>query len=248
MRIEAHILAWNREDTIAFTVKHYLSFCQEVTVYDNYSDDKTRQIAESLGADVVTFGKEGVLDDGEYVAIKNFCWKGSKSDWVIVVDDDEILSGYEVPVYAELKLAKDSGATIIRPKGFNIYSETMPKEHWLEFQNGVPDDNYSKLCVFNPQAITDINYVYGCHEARPKGLIRQVDKLWLLHYRCVGGPERLIDRHHEYEPRRQRSVLNMRWNLGHHYQQSVLYPDKVREDFKNCIANSVPYFSAGAHY
>jgi glycosyltransferase involved in cell wall biosynthesis len=245
MQIEAHILAWNREDTIAFTIKHYQSFCSEVTIYDNYSTDRTREIAESLGADVVTFGREGVLDDAEYIAIKNNCWKGSDADWVIVVDDDEILSGYYISVTNQLKLAQDSGATIIKPQGFNIYSNIMPKETWLELKKGILDDNYSKLCCFNPKAIKDIGYIYGCHDARPKGRVRIVEKLWLLHYRAVGGVERLIDRHHEYEPRRQKSQINMRWDLGKHYRQSVEYPDLVRQEFKECLERSVPFYEAG---
>ncbi len=170
MKIEAHIIGWNRSDTIAMTVRHYKSFCDKVIYHDNISEDDTRFIAAGLMADVRLFGMSGVLDDSQYLTVKNNAWKNSDADWVIVVDDDEIL--YHPNLIEELQFAKDSGATIIRPKGFGIFSNEMPVNEWTELMSGVPDENYSKLCVFNPKAIQEIGYIYGCHQAKPVGLVR----------------------------------------------------------------------------
>ena len=237
LRIETYILTWNREDTIHLTLKHYLAM-GPVKLYDNFSDDRTREIAESMGADVRLFGRAGVLDDGVYLDIKNHEWKKSKADWVIVVDDDEIL----LPSPADdLNGVMDS--TILKPNGFSVFSNEMPKEDWLELKTGVQDNNYSKLCCFRPDRITDINYVYGCHEARPKGDVRIYNGgFTLLHYRAVGGVERLIKRHQEYEPRRQRSVINMKWNLGAHYRDTVEHPENTRKWFAENLEKSVPLF------
>ena len=232
MRIETFILTWNREDTIHLTLKHYLAM-GTVKLYDNFSDDRTREIAESMGADVRLFGRAGVLDDGVYLDIKNHEWKKSKADWVIVVDDDEIF-GHIAHLYDKRDY------TIIKPQGFSVFSNEMPKEDWLELQTGVEDNNYSKLCCFRPDRITDINYVYGCHEARPKGDVNICtdSHMVLMHYRAVGGVERLIKRHREYEPRRQLSPINMRWNLGGHYKETVDHPEKTREWFNENLALS----------
>ncbi len=238
MTCEAFIIAWNREDTIALTIAHYQKFCSKITVFDNHSTDTTFARSIRKGAEAKTFGTPGVLNDQDYLTVKNNAWKGSDADWVIVVDDDEIL--YHPNLIEELQFAKDSGATIIRPKGFGIFSNEMPVNEWTELMSGVPDENYSKLCVFNPKAIQEIGYIYGCHQAKPVGRVRLVEKLYLLHYRAVGGADRLIERHKLYEPRRQKSAINMRWALGDHYRKTVENPEETRSWFQENLANSKP--------
>lgn len=240
LKIEAFVMVWNRYNTIHFTINHYKSFCSKVTILDHHSDDGTFEIAEDLGCEVKLVGKKGVLDDSEYVRIKNECWRGSDADWVIVVDDDEILSSLDGSVLNELQLAKDSGATIVHPKGFSIFSNEMPVKDWHDIQTGIIDEKYSKLCCFDPKKITDINYVPGCHEANPKGLVREVNKLWLLHYMAVGGAERMIDRHWEYSQRL--SDFNKRWGCGKEYTFS---PESKREWFQDMLARSAPLSKVG---
>jgi glycosyltransferase involved in cell wall biosynthesis len=239
MICEAHIIAWNREDTIGFTIKHYAQFCSRVFIYDNHSSDKTREIAESLGAIVKLFGTPGVLNDQDYLDVKNNCWKGSIADWVIVVDDDEIL--YPWAIKSILEAATAAGSTIFLPRGFNIHSEDMPKEYFIEIMDGEPNENYSKLCIFNPKQVTGINYRFGCHAARPVGnLVYDPAKLVLLHYRNIGGVERLITRHKQYEKRL--SEMNRRYNLGHHYTESE---ESKRQQWKELSKRYVHLFEAG---
>lgn len=218
LKIETHIITWNREDSIHLTVKYYLQLGR-VIVHDNFSDDNTREICEDLGAEVRLFGRAGVLDDQAYKDLKNSCWKGSDADWVIIVDDDEII--YEEALKYVLAEAKMNKHTIFKTQGVQIHSDNLPKESWLELKYGWKDNNYSKLVVFNPSALTNINYEYGCHthcNGGPKGNLSYApNKLFLLHCNFVGGVDRIIKRWAEYEPRRQRSTVNMRWNLGHRY-------------------------------
>lgn len=242
--IEAYIIVWNREDTIPLTIKHYQKFCSKITVCDNFSTDKTREVAIELGAEVKLFGISGVLDDGEYKHLKNNCWKGSKADWVIIVDDDEIL--YHENIKDFLDKEKQHGTTIVRTQGFSVHSNSMPRNDWLELQDGMIDDNYSKLCIFNPQQIKDIGYEFGCHthmKDHPKGrLVLSNHKLFLLHYRSVGGVNRLLKRWAEYEPRRQKSVINMRWNLGFQYSQEE---SAIRKEWKESLEKSLPLSKVG---
>ncbi len=212
MKIETYIITWNREDTIHLTVDYYKKLGR-VVLYDNFSDDSTREIALAHGAEIQLFGTKGELNDQHYLDVKNNCWKGSKADWVIVVDEDEIL--WHPNIKTILELAK---CTIIKPQGFNIHSDKMPKESWLEIMTGEPNENYSKLCCFKPNEINEIRYNYGCHSARPIGNVRIFQGLYLLHYRDIGGVERLIERHKEYALRL--SEVNRRYNLGHHYTES----------------------------
>jgi len=240
MKGHAYIMAWNEAETIALTIKHYQQFCDKVILLDNFSDDNTREIAEQMGAEVRLFGIKGVLDDREYTKIKNNVWKESDADWVIVVDADEIFFPYGKYAF---QLLSYSGFTIIKPQGWQVVSRDMPKENWLEITNGFAYDQYSKLCCFNPKEIQEINYVHGCHVAKPVGNVKIAEVGTLFHYRNVGGPERLVKRHALYRDRM--SDWNKRWNAGGHY----LYEDQQRrKEWEEQFNGSRPFASLGTGF
>lgn len=241
MKIEAYILAWNEAETIHLTIKHYQQFCDRIIIYDNFSTDNTREIAEALGCEIRPFGIAGVLDDKEYLKVKNNCWKGSNADWVIVCDADEII--WSKDIVADLQEAKRLRFGMVSTYGWNVFSNDVPRENWLEITNGVHDANYSKYCVFNPKAVEEINYVYGAHEAKPKGTFCTTNEnlqLTLFHYKHIGGAQRVADRHALYESRR--SDFNKKWKLGFQYaeprEQTIKY-------FNECLKKSVPFSQAG---
>lgn len=214
MIVDAHIIAWNESETIHLTIKHYQKFCRQVYIYDNFSDDNTREIAESSGCVVKLFGIKGMLSDVEYTRLKNNCWKGSDADFVIVCDADEILA----------EPAWSNSATIYRTFGWQVFSNDVPRGTWLDITTGFHDPNYSKFICFSPSKIQDINFIHGCHVANPKGTIMYSDQITpLFHYRNVGGVDRLIKRHALY--RHRLSPHNIKWNMGSHY----LYSDERRK-------------------
>lgn len=207
--VHAHIIGWNVADTIEFTIKHYRAFCEEVFFYDNHSTDGTGTIATHFGAQVKTFGEPGVLSDQHYLDVKNHCWKGSKADLVIVVDDDEIIE--------ECQGWQNFHGTIAKTQGFEVYDFGMPHRYFWELRMGIPNPNYSKAAIWNPHAIKEINYVFGCHQAKPEGDVKWSDLYYgMLHYRSIGGPERLINRHAAYRAKNI-AEINKRWGLGSHY-------------------------------
>lgn len=219
--VEAFIVGWNESETIRLTLSHYNSFCENVTLFDNYSSDGTPDIARDMGATVNQFGTPGVLSDDDYLTVKNNCWKKSKADWVFVGDADEII--WHPHLETEFKIQSELGATIFKTIGWDVVSHYMPQDSFMEITNGYRNENYSKLAVFNPQAITEIGYKYGCHVAKPSGDVVYADKsLLLLHYRNIGGPQRLVNRHALYRPRM--SEKNRRFGLGCHYE----YTDEQR--------------------
>lgn len=239
MKIEVYIIAWNESDTIHLTIKHYKEFCDKVVLYDNYSTDNTREIAESLGAEVRLFGEKGQLSDKWYLKIKNHCWKESDADWVIICDADEIL--YHPYLLFNLKSATNKGDTIFHTYGWNVFSNHVPRGSFLELQNGFHDKNYSKTVIFNPKEIKEINYGYGCHESQPRGNVKWSDVTPVLfHYRNIGGVEKLVERHKMY--RKRLSALNRELKLGIHYN----YPDERRRvEWQQQFEKSVPFSSVG---
>jgi len=221
MKIEAYIIAFNEAEVITFTLRHYLNFCDTVYVYDNHSTDRTTEIAKQMGAIVIPFGIPGVLSDDEYLKVKNYAWKNSDADWVIVVDTDEII--YHPWIRHVMEQSITNGDTIMTTYGWQIMSHAMPQYQWSEINNGFHYENYSKSAVFSPR-LKEIGYVYGCHEARPVGHVQySKEKLLLAHYANVGGPERLCRKHAMYRTRL--SERNRRWGLGVHYMTPDIHQE-----------------------
>lgn len=219
MSSEAHIIAWNEAETIHLTIQHYQKFCQKIVLHDNYSTDNTREIAHGMGCEIQLFGDKGVLSDEHYRQLKNHCWKGSKADWVIVCDADEIL---DTDGFMLAQMTAD-GVTVPLTYGWDVFSYDVPSESFHEITFGFHNGNYSKSAIFNPSAVREINYVYGCHVARPKGnIVPSIKPITLFHYRNIGGPERLVKRHALY--RERLSEHNKRLGLGCHY----LFTDEQR--------------------
>ncbi|MEC5385580.1 glycosyltransferase family 2 protein [Uliginosibacterium sp. H3] len=63
-----------------------LTFCEEIVVVDSGSTDGTRELAESLGARVITEAWRG------FGPQKQFAIDQAQHDWVLCVDSDEIVS------------------------------------------------------------------------------------------------------------------------------------------------------------
>ena len=39
MKIHSHILAWNEEKILPYTLDYYSTFCEKIFIYDNMSDE-----------------------------------------------------------------------------------------------------------------------------------------------------------------------------------------------------------------
>lgn len=83
MKITGIVLSKNEEENIVECLKS-LKFCDEIIVVDDFSEDKTVDIAKSLGAKVF---KRRLSSD--FAGQRNFGLKKAKGEWVIFVDPDE---------------------------------------------------------------------------------------------------------------------------------------------------------------
>lgn len=81
--ISAVVLTKNEEKNIRECLES-LKWCDEVVIIDDYSEDKTAEIAKSLGARVY----KRKLDDN-FAGQRNFGLKKAKGDWVLFIDADE---------------------------------------------------------------------------------------------------------------------------------------------------------------
>jgi glycosyltransferase involved in cell wall biosynthesis len=83
MDITAVIIAKNEERNIRDCIKA-LGFCEEIIVIDDYSQDKTPEIARKMGAKVF----QRALN-GDFAAQRNYALGKVKSKWAFFVDADE---------------------------------------------------------------------------------------------------------------------------------------------------------------
>ena len=86
MDISAVILTKNEEKNIEECIKA-LTFCEEIIVIDDYSSDKTVEIARGLGAKVFQRNL-----DGNFAAQRNFGLEKATNKWVLFADADERVS------------------------------------------------------------------------------------------------------------------------------------------------------------
>ena len=221
MKVEVFAICYNEEFLIPFFMRHY-NFAFRVNIFDNHSTDRSRAIAKRLGANVLTFGRKQ-LDDREYLKIKNEVYKTSKADYVIVCDLDEFI--YHPNIIQHLTELKEAGITMPAVKGFNIYSNNLPKNNILEIDTGFEDKNFGKQAIFSPKI--DINFSYGCHKNRARGPIKRGGDLKLLHYRCIGGVQKMIYRHSMYSQRM--CEFNISRGLGVHYLRT---PEQLHKEFE----------------
>ena len=214
MKIEAFILCYNEEKMIRYTLAHYLTFCDKVTIIDNYSTDNTISIIEkefSKRVNIIQYDSKNQLNDSAYLYIKNNCWKQSQSDWVIVCDMDELLhynySGF--PIRDFLKTYRYS--PIITPYGYNMFSETFSEKYVAQLpfliNKGVRAPNFDKAVLFQPKMLEEINYGPGAHYCNPvikkeyqRNLSYRTEHLKLLHYKYI-GIDYLIAKHEQYANR-----------------------------------------------
>lgn len=100
VKISATIITLNEEQRIADVIKNVQQVCDEVIVVDSLSSDKTVEIAESLGAKVVS---QKYLGDGGQ---KSFCEQFCSYDWILSIDADELLDSDALEFMKTLDLSE----------------------------------------------------------------------------------------------------------------------------------------------
>lgn len=85
--ISCVINTFNEEENIATAIRSVITWVDEIVVVDMHSTDKTREIAESLGAKVYLYEHLGYADPARAFAIEM-----TTKEWVIILDADEVVS------------------------------------------------------------------------------------------------------------------------------------------------------------
>lgn len=238
MTIHVYTICWNEEKILPFFIRYYEQFADKIFFYDNESTDSSRRIIEASKKGVYrSYSSENEIRDDLYKYIKNNVWKHSRgvADFVVVVDCDEFVRSKR-GLRRDLSLLKTFGVTYIRAQGFDMVTEELDWNSSLQItdivKNGFPFSRMNKTCIFNPNAIQEINYSAGAHNCYPKGRKRKFDgnfmngllgvNIKLLHYKEM-GLDYLMARVEMLKNRL--SDYNKENNYGSHYL-------RTREEFK----------------
>lgn len=194
--IDVYTVCWNEEIRLPYFLKLWSPIARTITIFDNGSTDSSESIAKSFPNVVwnTTDYRRSTKHHEPYLTdIKNNGWKYSRdADLVFMGDIDEILF-YKNQKIGDLLLKLDEGYTVFQPHGYNMVSSSVPTHDGQiysnhDFQLGVRDDRYSKMCLFSPKHIQEINYTHGCHVCEPQGVVKiyRSDQFKLLHYHYLG--------------------------------------------------------------
>ncbi len=238
MDIEIFTFCWNEIDILPWVVDYWKRFATHVTVFDNGSTDGSVEYLEKFRFVTVKHFNTDGLNDIVHQKIKNECWKGSKADFVVVCDMDEILCAKDIRRQLEEMLF--SGATICKPTCYVLFSDEYPKYDGKLLHEVRPMgviDNTSKTILFDPKKITAINYTPGAHRCRPEGEVRWYDgKIYMFHINHNLSFDYKIRKYRELDARR--SEDNIRKKHGIHYAFSK---DVLREAWENDRSKAVDF-------
>lgn len=198
--IHLYTLCKNEEEIIPFFLAYYESFVDKITVFDNGSIDNSNVLlSQHPKCEIIRFDTKGEMRDDILMLIKNSAWKESIgiADWVIVCDIDEFL--YHRDLISYVNKCKKKGETICETEGYNMICDDYPKYDMSiidQVKEGAYSKKFSKTILFDPNEIIELNARPGGHVVVPEGNVRikKSNGLKLLHYKYLGGLERLANR------------------------------------------------------
>lgn len=216
LSLDVFLLCFNEEKMIRHTINYYKSLenplllSVQITVLDNESTDRTLEILQKEYPDVEihSFSTNGKMNDAVHMYLKNNCWKGSKADWCIVADMDELL--WHSDFIGELQRRKNTRQSLPKVEGFQMYSETFLGDYTRlitdQAHRGLRDKDFDKYILICPSKIEVLRYGPGSHtmqglalkwpqkELQAANALVFKENFKLLHYKYL-GEQYLIDKH-----------------------------------------------------
>ncbi len=224
--ITIYSICYNEQVMMQFFINHYRNLfpnCR-IVIYDNYSTDRTEEIALANGCEVIKYDSNNEIRDDLYLEIKNNCWKDATTPYVFIGDCDEIVFITQEQLLEE----QSKGVTMIDFEGWNMITMSDDEDIIdLNLEVGSRAKQYDKAFIFNKLHLTEINYSAGCHYCSPIGNIKHSETKYLMcHFKAL-GLNYMINRHTHFATRMSQQNLA----AGHavHYLDSA---DTIRRNWK----------------
>jgi len=153
-KISVVINTLNEEKNIALAIKSVREFADEVVVVDMHSEDKTCEVAESLGAKVFTFERKSYVEPA-----RNFAISKASGDWIFILDADERATPQ---LLAKLKkIVKENQYDFV-----NIPRKNLIFGKWIRHSLWWPDYN---IRFFRKGSVTWKDEIHSQPETKGKG-------------------------------------------------------------------------------
>jgi hypothetical protein len=222
IKIETFAVCFNEQALLPYFFRHYSQY-GSITIFDNYSTDSSVKIAKKNNAHIFQFGTDGEFREDILTNIRNICWKESKADWVMVVDIDEFIYHPDL-----INLLNHIDGTVILPRMFNMYSDEFPTTEvqiYDEVKYGIEFN--SKMSLFRPKEVMEMNYEPGMHFAHPEGNfnLNFTSPIIEMHFKNLG--QEYVNNRNSYLNTRQ-SEVNKQNGWSWHLSNT---PEQTAEDF-----------------
>lgn len=244
MFIEAFILCYNESKIIRHTLNYYSKFCDQITILDNYSNDKSLAIIKSEYPNVIIkqFGAQNYREDILTVT-RNNCWRNSTADYVIICDTDEFL--YAENLEEKLELLKQKMPAICPVIGYEMFSDDFPKDYKKPITDsvkyGIRNYRFDKSILFSPKKVKNINYDVGAHSCEPEFYsdeeVSELIEFKLLHFKYLSR-KYLYIKHGKYMKRQ--SKINLFYKWGNEYNEGKKHIDEKFENAKKHLLKILP--------
>ena len=223
-------MTYNEEFRLPFMLNHYKTRFPECKfiIFDNFSTDNTVKIATENGCKIEQWDSNNKADDNLLTYFKNNAWKVADTDWVVIIDPDELID----ITADQLKIEEEKGTTAIKPEGWNMVN--MDESSKLEdIKYAYRHSDYDKVCLFNKKHIQEINYMHGAHRCNPTGhVVYNTEVYKLYHYHYV-GLDFILSRYKMTAQRMSEANIKNRW--GWHYLEAE---DQIKAAFKTAQSKS----------
>ena len=238
------VISYNESFILPHLLKHY-HYVTKIFIYDNCSNDNTVDIAlKDPRCEIIYFSSKFTDDINQ--EIKNNCWKKYRSecDYCIVCDSDEFLF-HSKDIYKLLELNKKKHIlySYMGIIGINMVSDSTVYDESIflyeQITKGYLNKMYDKNIIFCPLLINEINYTPGSHHCYPKGFSNKYiigPKSILLHFKFIGGLDRLKLRQIDYSNRMSKN--NIMKSQGIHYFDK----DNIECQYNEALQRSVKIF------
>jgi hypothetical protein len=219
------------------TIRHYRTCFPDcvITIFDNYSTDKSCEIAEKHGCHIRKYESGDKQDEKYLMWVRSHLWKEFVTEgWVIMCDMDEWLDITD----AELEEEDSKGTTILMTQGFNMVGESQTADYsdisLFDLKRGYYDDNLSKRICFKHPTVA-IEFWWGAHKCFPHGEIHYSEKTYFLkHYNAIGEAYLISKLQNRY----LRNLENVMNGINGHYTNDV---DKIKGEYRRFVGMSVDY-------
>ena len=222
--ISALILTFN-EEIILPKCLEALDFVDEIVVFDSFSTDKTIKIAEQFGAKIV----QRKFDN--YAKQRNVALKSvsEKTDWVLMVDADEIVSPELRVEIIQLCVQKDNPISLYRVRRKDIF-----QNKWIKHSSGYPTW-FGRLFKNGTVSVErEINEEYHTN-----GKIGNLQE-HLIHYPFNKGIEWWFEKHNRYSSMEIKTLaleLNQKPKLKQLFSSDPTIRRKAQKGFSFLLPN-----------